>query len=41
MEYTALQSILDSAFPAGQQHYWKSNFVRTLTREGIDILVQG
>lgn len=41
MEYTALQSILDSAFPPGQQHYWKSNFVRTLTSEGIDILVEG
>lgn len=41
MEYTALQSILDSAFPPGQQHYWKSNFARTLTEEGVDVLVEG
>ncbi len=41
MEYAVLQSILDSAFPPRQQHYWKSNFVRTLTKEGIEVLVEG
>ncbi len=41
MKYVALQSVLDGAFPRGQQHYWKSNFARTLTEEGIEILVEG
>ncbi len=41
MDYAVLQSILDSAFPPRQQHYWKSNFVRTLTEEGIEVLVEG
>ncbi|MBV9300786.1 MAG: FAD-binding oxidoreductase [Acidobacteriaceae bacterium] len=41
MDYVPLQSILDAAFPRGQQHYWKSNFARTLTGDAIGILVEG
>ena len=39
MPYTALQGMLDGAFPAGINNYWKSNYLTGLTDEAIDGLV--
>jgi FAD/FMN-containing dehydrogenase len=41
MPYLQLQSQLDAGFPAGLQNYWKSSFLRHLSDEAIDILVDG
>lgn len=40
MKYVEMQSIFDAGFPPGQWHYWKSNFVRTLSEEAIETLMQ-
>jgi FAD/FMN-containing dehydrogenase len=39
MPYTQQQSLLDDGFPAGLQVYWRSDFLRTLSDEVIDLLV--
>ncbi len=39
MPYTALQSMLDAAFPAGLQVYWRSDFLRGLGDETIDTIL--
>jgi hypothetical protein len=39
MDYVDVQKLLDDAFPPGQQHYWKSNFMRSMNDEGIDTMV--
>jgi FAD/FMN-containing dehydrogenase len=39
MPFPQMQSLLDGAFPSGNQNYWKSTFVRKLSDEAIDILV--
>ncbi|SDU14662.1 FAD-binding oxidoreductase [Jiangella alkaliphila] len=42
MPYPALNSAFDGLVPPGLQHYWKANFVRSLTDEAIDAhLVHG
>ena len=40
MPYVGLQSMLDAAAPAGQRHYWKSGYLRTLEPTIIDALVE-
>jgi hypothetical protein len=40
ISYVQLQSMFDPFFPPGRQTYVKSNFVRSLTDEAIDTLVQ-
>lgn len=39
MPYTVLQSLLDAGFPAGFQNYWKSNFLKDLSDDAIDVVV--
>jgi len=39
MPYTAQQQLLDEGFPFGLQNYWKSEFLKDLSDEAIDILV--
>jgi hypothetical protein len=41
MPYTAIQSIVDAALPAGSRYYWKSNFVDELTPELAEVLREG
>ena len=36
MPYPALNSAFDGLVPPGLQHYWKANFVRTLSDEAIE-----
>jgi len=40
MPYTALQSMLDGAFPTGRQNYWKSSYMSELGDEAIDTIVE-
>jgi hypothetical protein len=40
MSYQALQSALDAGFPFGQQHYWKSSFLKHLSDEAIEVMVR-
>lgn len=40
MPYTALQSILDPAVPAGIRRYWKSGYFTDLTDELLDIVLK-
>ena len=40
MKYVEMQSILDAGLPPGQWHYWKSNFVRTLSADAIETMMQ-
>lgn len=37
MPYPALQSAFDALVPAGLRHYWKSDFVKELTDDSIDL----
>lgn len=39
ISYPALNTILDSGFPAGAFYYWKSNFVSAITDEVIDVMI--
>ena len=39
MPYTALQTMLDEAFPPGLQVYWRSHFLRGLPDEAIETMV--
>jgi FAD/FMN-containing dehydrogenase len=39
MAYTALNGMLDAAYPRGARNYWKSHFVNDLTDAAIDALV--
>jgi FAD/FMN-containing dehydrogenase len=39
MPYTALNSILDDAFPRGTLNYWKSHFIDDLTDPAIDVFI--
>jgi len=38
--YVVQQHMFDAAFPAGQQNYWKSNYVESLSDDAIDILIE-
>jgi FAD/FMN-containing dehydrogenase len=40
MSYVQLQTMFDAGFPHGRRNYWKSNFLRELTDEAIDILIK-
>jgi FAD/FMN-containing dehydrogenase len=39
MEYTAINSIIDPAYPRGSLNYWKSSFLRDLSDAAIDEMV--
>ena len=39
MAYTELQSMFDPAFPPGRQYYVKAHFLREISDEAVDILV--
>jgi FAD/FMN-containing dehydrogenase len=40
MGYLEVQSMFDAGFPAGRLNYWKSNFLRDLSDQAIDIMVR-
>jgi FAD/FMN-containing dehydrogenase len=40
MPFPQMQSLLDDAFPSGNQNYWKSTFLRQFSDEAIDVLVE-
>ena len=40
MPFPAMQRILDDGFPDGAYNYWKSTFIRQLSDEAIDLLVE-
>ena len=40
MPFPAMQRLLDDAFPDGAHNYWKSTFVKELSDEVIDLLVE-
>jgi FAD/FMN-containing dehydrogenase len=40
MPYPAVNSMLDESFPAGVLNYWKSSFLRDLSDEAIDALLE-
>jgi FAD/FMN-containing dehydrogenase len=37
--YVEVQRMMDDAFPAGRQNYWKSNFLKGLDTEAIRVIV--
>ena len=39
MPYVQVQRMMDDAFPAGRQNYWKSNFLKGLDAGAIEIIV--
>jgi FAD/FMN-containing dehydrogenase len=39
MEYTAVNSLLDAAYPRGALNYWKSSFLRDLSDDAIETIV--
>lgn len=39
MKFPAMQKLLDAAFPDGTRNYWKSTFVKALSNEVIDLIV--
>jgi len=39
MPFPQMQSLLDAAFPDGNQNYWKSTFLRELSDEAIETVV--
>jgi FAD/FMN-containing dehydrogenase len=41
MDYLALQSGADEAFPHGRRHYWKASFLRELSADAISVLLDG
>src|SRR5215203_4232125 len=40
MAYRTLQSAPDPGFPFGRQHYWKSSYLKHLSDEAIEVMVQ-
>jgi FAD/FMN-containing dehydrogenase len=38
--YSVLNQALDAAFPRGALNYWKANFLRELSDEAIDVMVE-
>ncbi|MCA1730985.1 MAG: BBE domain-containing protein, partial [Actinobacteria bacterium] len=40
MSYRALQSAPDAGFPLGRQHYWKSSYLKHLSDEAIEVMLQ-
>jgi len=39
MPYVQVQRMMDDAFPAGRQNYWKSNFLKGVDTEAVRIIV--
>jgi len=39
MPYCAMQQQVDVSYPKGQRHYWKSAFLKTLTDDVIDLVI--
>jgi FAD/FMN-containing dehydrogenase len=39
MAYTQAQRLLDASYPPGRQNYWKSSFLRELSDEGIETMI--
>lgn len=39
MPFPAMQKLIDGAFPEGTYNYWKSNFLREMSDEAIDLIV--
>jgi len=39
MPYVKVQRMMDDAFPAGRQNYWKSNFLKGLDAEAIRVII--
>ena len=40
MPYCAMQRQVDASYPKGQRHYWKSAFLKTLTDDVIDMVIE-
>ncbi len=40
MSYQTLQSAPDAGFPLGRQHYWKSSYLKHLSDEAIEVMLQ-
>ncbi len=40
MPYTTLQTVSDQNFPVGNRNYWRSNFLKELSDEAIDIILE-
>ncbi|HZG62972.1 MAG TPA: FAD-binding oxidoreductase, partial [Rubrobacteraceae bacterium] len=40
MPYRTLQSAPDAGFPLGRQHYWKSSWLKHLSDEAIEVMLQ-
>jgi FAD/FMN-containing dehydrogenase len=39
MPYVEMQRLFDAGWPPGRLHYWKSNFLRTVSDDAIEMLV--
>jgi hypothetical protein len=40
MPFPMMQRLLDDAFPDGTQNYWKSTFIKELSDDAIDVIVE-
>src|SRR5262249_10881542 len=40
MPYVQVQRMMDEAFPAGRQNYWKSNFLKGLDTQAIKVIIE-
>jgi len=40
MPYVQVQKMMDDGFPAGRQNYWKSNFLKGLPPEAVDVILE-
>jgi FAD/FMN-containing dehydrogenase len=40
MPFPVMQTLLDAACPDGSQNYWKSAFLRSLSDEAVDVIVE-
>lgn len=40
MPYCALQRQVDAMYPKGQRHYWKTGFLKSLTDDALDLLIE-
>jgi FAD binding domain-containing protein/berberine-like enzyme len=40
MPFPAMQKLIDGAFPDGNQNYWKSTFLKELSDEAIDLMIE-
>ena len=40
MPFPAMQQLIDGAFPDGNHNYWKSTFLKELSDEAIDLIVE-